>query len=70
VFAGFVANGWHQGHGGKYLLEGLGAVYEYANSPVAGTSASQGFLDYCKHIPERLARQVHPELFRRLDIAD
>ena len=67
VFAGFVGNGWHQDHSGKYLLEGLGAVYDYANSPVAGTSASREFIDSCKRIPEQLARQIHPELFRRLD---
>ena len=67
VFAGFVGNGWHQGNGGKYLLEGLGALSDYADSPVCGTSASREFLDTCKRIPERLARQFHPTLFRRLD---
>ena len=52
------------------MVEGLGAVYDYANSPVAGTAASLDYLRKCKRISEAKARQVHPALFGVLDRAD
>lgn len=64
VFAAFVCNGRYNG-----LYEGLGAVYYHPNSVVASTSADiRGFLGrLCKRIPEKLAREIHPALFERLD---
>ena len=65
VYAAFHQNVTPQGH-----IEGLGAVFEFANSPVASTSASRDFLKGCRRISEAKARQVHPALFQRLDDAD
>lgn len=66
VFAAFVANGYHY-DGRQSLMEGLGSIFDHPNSPVAGTSACELFFKMAKRIPERLAREIHPELFRRLD---
>ena len=65
----------HIGHSGNVFaavdstgnMEGLGGIYEYANSPVGSTAASPAFLRQCKRIPEVLARTIHPALFERLD---
>jgi hypothetical protein len=62
VYAAFPENVTPSG-----CIEGLGAVFEYGNSPVASTSASRSFLRGCKRISEAKARQVHPALFQRLD---
>lgn len=51
---------------GRSGWEGLGAVYEYPNSPVAGTSCDAGYLRQCKRISEKEARAIHPRLFERL----
>ena len=48
-------------------MEGLGGIFEYADSPVGSTAASPAFLRQCKRIPEALARSIHPSLFERLD---
>ena len=48
-------------------IEGIGAVFDYADSPVASTAASRSFLNQCHRISEAEARQVHPTLFQRLD---
>lgn len=63
----------HKGHLGNVVSlwdghEGLAGVFDYPNSPVATTGISQSFLDQCKRIPERLAREIHPRLFKRLDV--
>lgn len=51
-----------------FKYEGLGAVYAWPNSGVAGTSASLDYLrSRCKRIPERRAREIHPTLFLRID---
>lgn len=64
VFAALVCNG-RMSHGG---FEGLGSVFSDPNSPVASTSASRDFLrKLCKRIPEGKAREIHPNLFYRLD---
>ena len=52
-------------------LEGIGAVFFHPNSAVCGCAASLDYLrTRCKRISERRAREVHPELFRRLDAAE
>ncbi len=62
VFAAFVDNATERGY------EGLGAIFEYPNSPVASTTASREYLrTKTKRVPEFRARQIHPELFRRLE---
>jgi hypothetical protein len=48
-------------------VEGIGSVFDYADSPVASTAASRSFLNRCHRISEAEARQVHPTLFERLD---
>lgn len=70
---------FHSGHSGNVFAafteyaqagqcEGIGSVFADPNSPVAGTSASRGYLAReCKRIPERIAREIHPRLFERLD---
>lgn len=63
VFAAFTGNGIHNNS-----YEGLGAIFEWPNSPVACTSASREFLrKKCKRISEAEARAIHPLLFSRLD---
>lgn len=63
----------NHGHSGNVMalfenrLEGLAALFEYSNSPVASTGTSRGYLRRCKRIPEELARSVHPTLFDSLD---
>lgn len=42
---------------------GVGAVYSWPNSPVATTGGSREWLQRCKRIPEKLAREIHPRLF-------
>ena len=70
VFAGFVCNGLRS-QNGQVMLDGLGAMYESPNSPVASTAASQDYLrTKCKRVPEAKARLIHPRLFERLDQAD
>lgn len=66
VFAGFIGNPRTQSGG----VEGLGAVHDFPDSPVASTQAGPGFLRQCKRIPEALAREIHPRLFERLDEKD
>lgn len=70
VFAAFVENGVYSVNGvAKY--EGFGAVYFRPNSPVAGTSAQLEYLStHCLRISEQQARQIHPEMFTRLDEED
>jgi hypothetical protein len=69
------ANTGHSGNvfalfleGDPVNLEGLGGVFSYPNSPVACTGTSREFLTGCKRISERLAREIHPALFERLDV--
>ena len=52
------------------VFEGMGAVYYYPNSPVMVTGVTGWWLRECgKRISEAKAREIHPELFRRLDNA-
>lgn len=48
--------------------EAVGAVYFYPDSPVASTAASWEYLRAKgKRVPERVAREIHPQLFGWLD---
>lgn len=52
-----------------YQYEALGAVYDRANSPVAGTSVSPEYLsEKTKRISAEKAKRIHPELFKRLKL--
>jgi len=66
VMAIFVGNEYWSG--GQYVYGGMGAIQNYPDSPVATTGVSFEYLrENCKRIPESVARQIHPELFRCLD---
>lgn len=62
---------------GRYLRPGyptgldmdcFGAVFDYPNSPTAGTSVSFDFIrTRCKRVKESTARKIHPELFKHID---
>lgn len=46
----------------------IGALTDKPNSVVCSTSASDDYLsDNCKRISEKTAREIHSELFKRLD---
>ncbi len=48
--------------------EAIGAVYYWPDSGVASTAASWKWLrKRCKRVSEAKARQIHPQLFRRLE---
>lgn len=68
VYAAYIDNTFLNVRG-VCMVEGLGGLWDEPNSVVAGTSAAHDeFLRHqCKRIPERLARQIHPRLFERLD---
>jgi len=54
------SNGWS--------YEALGAVNYYEDSSVGSTSVSPDYIrEKCKRISERLAREIHPQLFAVLD---
>jgi len=49
-------------------LEGFGALFYNPNSPVAWTGISRDYLrENCHRVSENRAREIHPELFKRLD---
>ena len=51
-----------------YVLDAVGGVFDQPNSPVASTAVDRSYLEQeTRRIPERQAREVHPELFRFLD---
>ncbi len=59
---------WWIGQGKQILFDCISAVHFYPNSPVCGGFCNNGYLqNNCKRIPERLAREVHPQLFECLD---
>jgi hypothetical protein len=64
--------GKHQGN--VFALQigsngGMGAVMFYPNSPVTSTTIESGYLrNNCKRISEKLAREIHPNLFYYLDM--
>jgi hypothetical protein len=49
-------------------VDALAAIFDRPNSPVAGTAVSLEYIrERAKRISEAQARQIHPELFNRLD---
>lgn len=55
----------------RWCFAAIGALHYYPNSPVASTAASIEWLrDNGKRISEKEAREIHPELFKRLDEED
>jgi hypothetical protein len=49
-------------------IEGIGAILYIPNSPVGSTGASWEYIrEKCKRVPEIVARQIHPELFKVID---
>jgi len=71
VTAVFIDSGFHrwvQESQYEYCYEAIGAVLFSRNSPVCGTTASWEWLrTHAKRISEAMAREIHPELFKRLD---
>lgn len=57
----------HRGY--KGTQECIAATFSHANSDTSLCSVSPEYLSRCRHIPEALARQLHPRLFQRLDAA-
>jgi len=67
VVAALVLNGRYWSSG-TICYETLAAVFDWPNSPVAGTGVSLDYLrQKCKRINEAQARTIHPVLFERLD---
>jgi hypothetical protein len=51
-----------------FSYDGIGAVHDHPNSGVGNTGVSPDYLkDKCKRISEKLAREIHPQLFIWLD---
>jgi hypothetical protein len=67
VVAALVLNGRHWS-GGTICYEALAGLFDWPNSPVAGTGVSLDYLrQKCKRISEAQARTIHPVLFERID---
>ena len=67
VVAALVLNGsyWNSG---TICYEALAAVFDWPNSPVAGTGVACDYLrQKCRRISEAKARTIHPALFERLE---
>lgn len=57
----------YQGSTG-WTYEGTGAVNYHPNSAVGTTGVTPDYLrDKCKRISEKMAREIHPQLFNWLD---
>ena len=67
VVAALVLNGGYWSSG-TICYEALAAVFDWPNSPVAGTGVACDYLrQKCKRVSEARARSIHPALFERLD---
>ena len=67
VVAALVLNGSYWSSG-TICYEAIAAVFDWPNSPVAGTGVALDYLrQKCKRISEAKARSIHPVLFERLD---
>lgn len=54
--------------GSTWCVPALSGVFMRPHSPVASTSVAVSYLqENCKRISEARAREIHPELFHRLD---
>ena len=68
VVAALVLNGSYWSSG-TICYEAIAAVFDWPNSPVAGTGVARDYLrQKCKRISEATARTIHPALFERLDL--
>lgn len=48
-------------------IEAVASLYEYPDSPVITTSVDVYYLrEKCKRIPERLVKEIHPNLYNYL----
>lgn len=66
VFA--VCGKHYSGQSHQPFVDGFGAIYYEPNSPCVFTSAHLDWIrDYCKRISEREAREIHPNLFKRIE---
>ena len=55
-------------YGSGPIAGAVGALFYEPNSVVCSTSVGLSYLDdRCKRISEKMAREIHPELFRYLD---
>ena len=75
VIAVFTENGTRVERTGdgslRVIYEGVGAVQDYPNCPVASTDVATIYLrEECRRIPEARAREIHPQLFVWLDSTD
>jgi hypothetical protein len=72
VIAMFVGKGGRTvGHWSTrgFIAETISAVFDYDNSPVASSGASIEYMQQCTiRVSEKVARQIHPEMFNYLDI--
>ena len=67
VVAALVLNGSYWSSG-RLCYEAVAALFDRANSPVAGTGVALEYLrQKCKRISEAEARTIHPALFERVD---
>jgi hypothetical protein len=67
VVAALVLNGSYWSSG-TICYEAIAAVFDWPNSPVAGTGVAADYLRWeCKRISRAKARTIHPALFERLD---
>jgi hypothetical protein len=67
VVAALVLNGRYRSSG-TICYEARAAVFDWPNSPVAGTGVSFDYLrQKCKRISEAQARIIHPVPLERLD---
>jgi len=67
IVAALVCNGLYWSSG-IICYEAIAAVFDWHNSPVAGTGVTLDYLrQKCKRISEAKARAIHPALFERLD---
>jgi hypothetical protein len=67
IVAALVCNGLYWSSG-TICYEAIAAVFDWPNSPVAGTGVAFDYLrQKCRRISEAKARAIHPALFERLD---
>src|ERR1035437_8274888 len=67
VAAALVLNGSYWSSG-TICYEAITAVFDWPNSPVAGTGVACDYLrQKCRRISQTKARTIHPALFDRLD---
>lgn len=55
------------GAGTIAVTDAITSVQFFPNSPVCSSSISIDYLRKCKHIPEAMAREIHPALFSYLE---